>query len=52
MTLLRLQHCFDPFYQVMGRCVMALFYECKATLWISIELIRERGADPWLTATD
>ena len=31
---------------------MALLYECTATLWISIELIRERDADPWLTAND
>ena len=32
--------------------VMALFYESKATLWISIELIRERYADPWLIVND
>ena len=47
-----LQHGFDPFYQFMGHYVMALLYECTATLWISIELIRERDADPWLTLND
>ena len=43
-----LQHGFDPLYQCTGHYVMALFYESHATLWISIGLIRERDADPWL----
>ena len=36
----------------MGHYVMALLYECTATLWIIIELISERGAEHWLTRTD
>ena len=47
-----MQHGFDPVYQFMGHYVMALLYECTVTLWISIELIRERDADPWLTLND
>ena len=47
-----MQHGFDPVYQFMGHYVMALLYECTATLWITIELISERGAELWLTRTD
>ena len=47
-----LQHGFDLFYQFMGYYAMALLYESTATRWISIELIRERDADPWLIVND
>ena len=43
--------CFDPLYEFSGRYLMAPFYECTTTIFVSLELRIIYHAELWVIGT-